>query len=117
MFWFHQIQNWSLWIFEERKSTITKQFGQIIESLPAEKNRTDSLSMVNKIVAFVLPFLTDVNEGSNMVNSDDNDDYSDSEEDENNDDDDDEVEEDEEEGDGDGDGNENRRRRRLRWWK
>jgi cobalamin biosynthesis protein CobT len=63
------------------KSKISERFGQNVDSLTIEMKlqcRTDSLSMVNKIVPFVLPFLTDDDGGSNVVNSDDDDDNSDS---------------------------------------
>jgi hypothetical protein len=69
------------------KSTICNQFGQYINSLTMEMKmqcRTNSLSMVNKIVPYVLPFLLDDDDGSNMVNRDVDDDDSDS--DDNNDD-------------------------------
>jgi hypothetical protein len=63
------------------KSKISKRLGQNVDSLTTEMKwqcRTDSLSMVYKIVPFVLPFLTDDDGGSNVLNSDDDDDYIDS---------------------------------------
>jgi hypothetical protein len=52
------------------KSTILKRFGQSLNREMKMQCRTDSLLLVTKIVPFVLPFLTDEDEGSNVVNRD-----------------------------------------------
>ena len=92
------------------KSKISEQFGQNVNSLTTEMKlqcRADSLSMVNKIVSFVLPFLTDDDGSSNVVTSNDDDEDSDSnDEDEDEDEDgiyDDNGDEEEDNNDGNGD--------------